>query len=113
MIYVASPYSHERGDVRHLRYLAVLEYTHGLIRQGIPAFSPIAYGYFFEVFCGANGNYESWRIFNDEMLPRCSSMHVLMLPGYDFSRGVRHEIDLATEIGLPTTFVKYSGNVNL
>ena len=106
MIYVASPYFHESYDVRFHRYTAVLKYTNGLIRANRPAFSPIVYGYFFEHFCGANANFESWMEFNDEVLKRCDQMHILMLEGWDVSRGILHETDVAKQNGLPITYIE-------
>lgn len=105
MIYVASPYSHENPSVCFRRYIAALEYADRLIKAGHPTFSPIAYGYFFEQFCGANGNFESWIGFNDTMILRCDVVHVLMLEGWDRSRGVRHEIEFAHRNGIPVEHI--------
>lgn len=105
MIYVASPYSHEKYNVRFQRYVKTLEYTNYLIRHNRPAFSPIVYGYFFEHFCGANGSFESWIEFNDSILKRCDEMHVLMLDGWDKSRGIAHEKRLAETLNLPITHI--------
>lgn len=101
MIYIASPYSHLDPEVQEQRYYDVKEYTASLLRQGVNAFSPIVYGH----FMGRPGDHLTWQHFNEEMMRLSSAMHVLQIPGWSDSIGIKAELKLTNELCLPTYFV--------
>lgn len=105
MIYIASPYSHTDRAVRQQRYEKVFRYTANLKMQGVVCFSPIVYGHQFHEAGHMPINFEAWQAFNDHMLLAATSMHVLRLPGFDTSAGVKHEVVFADRHGIPVRYI--------
>lgn len=106
MIYLASPYTHERADIRNLRYRQTLIYTQHCMTKGEIIFSPIVYGHPFVEF-GESAIYHAyWQTFNEEILLACSELRVLKLEGWLTSRGVRAEVDYAERMGIEVRTVE-------
>ena len=106
MIYLASPYSHPNPAVMQWRYeracLAAAEY----IRRGEAVFSPVAHSHPIALAGGLDAtDHETWLRIDAEMMTACNAVHVLMLGGWQESRGVREEVRLALERGLPVEYV--------
>lgn len=100
MLYLASPFSHDDPEVREARYKAALAETALMLSSGHNVFSPICYSYQFERDCGLS-DWAFWMRVDLDILSRCGEVHVLMLPGWDVSRGVKAEIEHARKIGKP------------
>lgn len=103
LIYIASPYSHGNPAVRALRYEQARLTAINLLREGLPAFSPIVYGREMEKAIGTD--YVSWKLLNDAMLESAASMLVLMLDGWEDSAGVKYELEFAKKRGLPVSYI--------
>lgn len=103
MIYLASPYSSPDISVRQERYILANSFTVRVLKHSIPIFSPIVYGRDMEDTIGTD--YLSWQTFNDEMVRICSHFWVLTLKDWETSRGVNHEIALATLLGKSVRYV--------
>jgi hypothetical protein len=103
MIYLASPYSDPNPAVRENRYIVTRVFTLWALEQPLPMFSPSVYGHEF----GAQLGYvfEAWQTLNDAMVRACEQVWVLRLDGWDKSRGVAHEIELARSLGKPILYV--------
>jgi hypothetical protein len=106
MIYIASPYSHPIDSVRHERFMAALRYANDLMHEGEIVFSAIAYGHPFACYMAAPTDFASWRALNHHMIALSDKVHVLMIDGWDESKGVRDEILYANEIVKPVVFVE-------
>jgi len=90
LIYLASPYSNPRAAIRLERYFATLRFTSTKLLEGYAIFSPIVYG---EQMAGEIGTtFEAWANLNDRMIAACDAFWVLMLPGWQESRGIAHEL---------------------
>lgn len=112
MIYIASPYTDRNkrpsvliSPLESIRFAQVSRYTYKLIQSGYAAFSPIVYGHHFSSIYGVTGDYQAWLSFNESMLRASSAMEVYMLDGWRESRGVTHEIEFATSLGLEIEYV--------
>lgn len=106
MIYLASPYSDPDPIVREYRYRETLDFTIGAIASGHLIFSPIVYGHQMSESFGTD--YEVWAPFNDQVIQRSSAVWVLTLPGWEASRGIRHELSLAKSLGLPIEYFEWT-----
>lgn len=104
MIYLASPYTHADPAVMTHRYEVTKLYTQHQLRMGICLFSPIVYGRAMEAAIGHK--YEDWLKFNDTIILRCNYVWVLQLDGWEASRGVAHEMELAEEFSIPIRMVQ-------
>lgn len=99
MIYLASPYTHDSKDVEHERYEAVAKVCAKLARSGDHVYSPIAHWHPIAVEHDMPTDFHWYRAMNESMISRCDSVWVLMLPGWQESKGVKHEIDFANSLG--------------
>lgn len=91
MIYLASPYSHPRSDIRAMRYEAAEAYVARHFGK-LVIFSPIVYTHHMAKTHQLPLDAAAWEHFNHEMMELASSIHVLMLPGWKDSLGVQAEI---------------------
>ncbi|MFO0915248.1 MAG: DUF1937 family protein [Pirellulales bacterium] len=104
MIYLASPYSHESPAVRQQRYGDACQAVVHLLHAGLAVFSPIVHSHPL-VSYGLPTDWSFWQRVDQEHLRRCDQMIVLMLDGWEESRGVAAEIDIARELGLPIDYL--------
>lgn len=92
VVYVASPYTHESYVLRDIRADCAIRYSARLCKQGRVCFCPIGHSHPFTAF-DIPQNFEFWKRFNQPFLDMCTEMHVLMLWGWEDSRGVAYEIE--------------------
>lgn len=102
-IYLASPYTSPSRDVREHRYLITRHFTMLMLQAGKAVFSPIVYGKEMEHQIGYK--FENWQALNDAMIKACAQFLVLRLDGWEDSRGIKHELELAKRFGKPITYV--------
>lgn len=103
MIYLASPYTHERADIRALRYRQALYYCRFAMEKGETIFSPVVYGHPFVAFGLEAIPYEYWQPFNEHMILASCELRILKSAGWQTSRGIRAEVDLAERHGIKVT----------
>lgn len=102
LIYLASPFSHINPAVRQHRFEQARRFTIEGLREGLAVFSPIVYGMDMEKEIGTA--FEPWQDLNDTLIRACDGVWCLCLDGWKDSRGVRHELELAHELGKPISF---------
>lgn len=106
MIFISSPYSHEKKTVKEHRYKLAVKYTAMLLNRGEIAISPIAYGHAIAEQEKLPTDWAFWNKFCSEILFRCDCMHVLMLDGWDTSEGVQEEMSIAEDHNIKIVFIK-------
>ena len=99
MIYLASPYSHDDPAIRQQRYEAACVATAHLIKQGFPVISPIVHSHVLHAELGCGGDWETWAAIDRQLIDASIELWVLMLDGWEMSKGVAAEIDYADELG--------------
>ena len=107
MIYLASPYTSEFDEVVEARVQMVKAATAALITKGLPIFSPITYTSDLVGLSGLDGSLTSWQPLDDHILGVSDELWVLMLDGWEKSKGIAHEIEQAEDIGLYIFLVPY------
>lgn len=107
MIYLASPYSHPDAAIRQQRFENACDAAAILMRDGKVVFSPIAHTHPIAVRNELPLGWEFWEAFDRTFVERCDSLCVLMLPGWEQSRGVMGEIAIAEELCKPVTFMEW------
>jgi hypothetical protein len=112
MIYLASPYTHPEASDRQSRFDAACKATTELARCGLVVFSPIVHGHSL-VRIGLPIEWEYWERFDHEYLRRCDWMVVLMLDGWQESRGVQAEINLTSKLDLRIDYLSLEMISNL
>jgi len=103
MIYVASPYSHELFSVRFERFRQVSLFTAWLLKQNIPAYSPIAHTFPCAMFGDMEHGFADYEFYDKHMISLSTEMYLLCLDGWDKSVGVKAEVAYAESLGLQIT----------
>ena len=107
MIYIAVPYSHKDRKVRHDRFFAVTQYAAMLMSSGKSVFSPITHTHLISVVGGCEAKpFEFYEEADLKILSVCDELHVLCLPGWRKSRGVKAEIKAAQKYGIAVRLVE-------
>lgn len=106
--YLASPYTHPDKQVRQERYLAACRKAAELMLQGEVMFCPIAHSHPIAE-CMPDGKAvdgDFWKKQDAPYIELCDKLIVYMLPGWEASSGIRHEIEVAQERGIPVVYVE-------
>ena len=103
-IYLASPYTHQDPKVEHARFLHAETATARLLRHRQWVYSPIVHCHELARRHELPTHYEFWATYNRAMLQHASELRILKLPGWDQSKGVSYETQLARSIGIPVTY---------
>ena len=106
MIYLASPYSDSDHAVMEQRFDAVCRYAGKLMNEGHVVYSPIAHCHPIAVRVGLPRDWVFWEKFDREMLRCATEFIVLKLDGWEQSKGVRAESEIAKSMGLSVGYVE-------
>lgn len=111
--YLASPYTPidvsdaaECRAIREERYEASCRAAAKLMHEGKVTFSPIVHSHPIERYFDGPESGEFWKRQDEPYLTLCTEMVVLMLPGWEESRGVKHEIEVARFRGIPISYME-------
>lgn len=105
MIYLASPYYHEDPEVMHQRYLQVLEAAAMMLRAGHIVYSPIVHNHPIAQAYALPRDFDFWMRIDLDILRRCDALWVLMMEGWDRSKGVSAEKHFAEECNIKTIHI--------
>jgi len=104
MIYLASPYSHPSHLVRQHRFDEACRAAAALLKAGVATFAPIVHSHPIARY-GLPTGWDYWSRLDREYLVLCDVLAVLTLNGWRDSVGVRAEIELARQLGMPVVYV--------
>lgn len=93
MIYLASPYTHPDPAVMQRRFEDARAATAALLSRGEIVYSPIVHGHAIAIAHDLPKDWGFWQRHCFAMLERADNLYVLMLDGWEQSRGVRAELD--------------------
>lgn len=105
MIYVACPYAHPSVKVREARVHIASQYSGHLLRHGLGVFCPLSYSSGIIAHNRDIAKEVDWYTLDLAFLHSCSNVHVLMLWGYQDSKGVELETDYANIVGIPLSYI--------
>ena len=113
MIYLASPYTPlgvtdplQRAIIREDRFSAVCNAAAKLMQAGKVTFCPIAHSHPIEKHFVSPEGGEFWKKQDEPYLNFCTELVVLMLPGWEESTGVQHEIAEAKLRKIPISYME-------
>lgn len=106
-IYIASPYSHADKDIEKNRYETAVQFVAEMMNRGYVVYSPIVFGHPVAITHKLPTTWDYWKKFLTVQLKCHNRLLVLTLPGWDLSSGVKEEIRLATEWGIPITYASF------
>lgn len=100
--YLASPYSHPSPMIRHSRFQAALAAAARLMADGHVVFSPIAHSHPIEATCFPDPKPGAfWKAQDEPLLRAASRLIVLQIDGWQESKGIQWEMEVAREIQIP------------
>ena len=109
LIYLASPYSHDQEAIRQQRFDMACKAAAWLMNNGLAIISPIAHSHPIAQY-GLPDDLEFWMRQDLPILDACKGMIVLTLPGWEESKGVIAELQIAAESDKPIWFLSARQN---
>lgn len=103
--YLASPYSHASPEVRQQRFEAACAAAAELMLRGKKVFAPIAYTHPLESHTGPQ-SHDWWMGQDYPFLIVANELIVLMMDGWEDSKGVAEEIRVCTLLGKPVSYME-------
>lgn len=103
--YLCSPYSHADASIRFMRFQRAVAYTARRMLAGESMFSPIAHSHAIDLALPEIQGFDFWMKQDIPLLRHAARVKVLMLSGWEQSRGVRHELELALALHIPVEYV--------
>ena len=109
LIYLAGPYSNDAPNCpdkpasaqkRLARFNAITDVAQQLIGKKAILFSPLTMTHPIDIRMTHNPGSNFWVSFDEAIMQHCSEIHVLKLPGWDKSSGVKREIEYFGEKGI-------------
>lgn len=107
--YLASPYTSQEAAFMQRRFEAVEQMTARLLKDSIWVYSPIVHCHELANKFNLPRNFEYWESYNSALLAKASQLLVLDIEGWDESRGVCKEIELASQLSIPVAFLSDLG----
>lgn len=108
LVYLAAPYAHAEAGIRCFRTRYATACAAWLMAHGISVFSPLTHGHPISEKAHI-GSYDGWAGVNERLLAACDAVLVLNTHATAGSRGVRREVELARELGIPVQLVTTLG----
>lgn len=107
VIYLASPYSVGNASPAELeqRFEAACAAVGHLMLEGEVVYSPIVHCHPIAVRYSLPRDWEFWHKFDREMLRGAHELRILKLPGWEESKGIAAEKQIAFEFYLPITYM--------
>lgn len=104
MIFVAMPYSHKDNNVVLERYETLNRYLVKLFNDGLHPIAPVAIGHPI-VSHGIPGSYDFWQTYARKLIAVSEEVHVLCLPGWLESTGLKDEMLTAIAFKKPLHYI--------
>lgn len=94
--YIASPYTHRDPAVMQRRYEKAVDFTSWLIeKQEMLVFSPIVHSHPLCQHAKMRPEFDFWMNLDEVMIRPAEGLIVLQIDGWETSRGIKAELELA------------------
>lgn len=108
LIYLATPYSHPSAAVRHSRFQVVNIVAAAMMARGLHVYSPISHTHPICLAGDLPQGWDYWAELDRKMVSACGLLVVVRQPGWRSSVGVKAEIEIAGELGIPVEHIQPS-----
>ena len=106
LVYLACPYSHPDASVREARFLAANKAAARLMAKGEFVFSPISHTHPIAVAGDLPLGWDFWEAYDRAILAACGAIVVLRIDGWEKSKGVTAELQIAKQMGLEVRWME-------
>ncbi len=106
LFYLATPYSHIDSAVRVARFKAVNRLAAKLMCKGLNIYSAISHTHPIAVSGRLPKEWEYWKNLDTIMLSKCIGIIIYTQPGWQSSKGVIAEIEIAEKLGLSISHLR-------
>jgi len=113
IVYLACPYTNPSLEVRVQRFQASARAAAHLIQQGMFVYSPITMTHPIDLVMAAEGETmgsDYWCDFDEAFMRVCSEMIILIIPGWQESRGIRREANFFNSTHKPVRYMVPTGH---
>lgn len=105
LLYLATPYSKYEGGIT-IAYIAASKLAARLIVAGLKVYSPIAHTHPIAIHGGIDPlDHSIWLPFDGAMMDKSAALLVAMMPGWQDSKGITHEIGVFADAKKPIFFL--------
>jgi len=104
LIYLATPYSHPDDQVRHDRFRLAAKLGAAMMKKGMIVYSPISHTHPMAEEGSLPTDWKYWAEVDTAFLTRCTKLVVATMDGWDKSKGVYAEIQIAQALNLPIEY---------
>ena len=105
LIYLASPYTHPDPNVVEQRFDSIARTAGALMREGLTVYSPIVHCHPIAQRCELPTEWEYWEAVDREMIEKCDEVWVVMIPGWNTSKGVTAEVGIANSLDKKVRYI--------
>lgn len=105
-IYLASPYTNNFFKIREVRFLAISKVAAKLTESGYNVYSPILNGHVMSQHVIFPYDYNFWAARDKQFIEWCDRFYIVTLHGWEQSKGIKKEIEVAKDLGKPITYFK-------
>jgi hypothetical protein len=109
LIYLASPYTHADREVMEQRYQSVMACRAAMMRDGLHIYSPIVDCHEMSKRHELPHVWKYWQAFDELLISRCDRLWILTIDGWDGSKGVAAETQIAERLHKPLDFIEWDG----
>lgn len=105
LIYIGTPYTKYPGGIEPA-FVDACKLTARLVVLGLNVYSPIAHTHPLAIHGGLDPlDHKLWLGFDAAIMAKADAMIVAMMPTWEKSFGIRHEIQTFTEAGKPVFYL--------
>ncbi len=105
MIYIAATYNNAPDKDAHMEAILTYMGEYMAAHEDSILITPLLHHYTLKLVPNLKSDYKYWRTFSRTLLSKCDSMIVLMSEGWETSGGVKDEIECATKLNIPISYV--------
>ena len=106
-IYLACPYTHNSALVKEHRFKFANHIAAQLMKAGNIVFSPISHSHPIATQCGLDMGLEFWMAQDLSFIQWCDELVVLTIKGWEESKGVTREIEIASYMKKEIRYLRY------
>lgn len=117
-IYLATPHNHEDPQIRDLRFKKAQLAAATVFSYQIPCYSPIAHWHPIAIDHDLPHGWSYWQQQDEALLKSCHSMWVILIEGWETSKGIKGEVLFCRAHSKPVEYIdpmdlaKYCRNYN-